>query len=222
MNVKHKPLKVLVTGKSGSGKTSFWNRVIMGAHHVKKFVFDHENEFAQRTGFPSIAYLTEQAILENEFIVFDPHPQFSDQGGIAEAFDYFCNTVFEVSREIPGPKLFASDELQAFIDANTVPESLRQVMETGRRYELDTCFISQQPNIIHNRLRNQLTEIVTFNHVDKRPLNFFEELGIDTAPIQALPRLSWIRYNLDDLNEQPTSGKIRFDKFKTKIHVDSD
>jgi hypothetical protein len=58
--------------------------------------------------------------------------------------------------------------------------------ETGRRYGLDTILISQQPNLIHNRIRNQLMEVVTFCQVDGQAMVFSEENGFEDDQVRGL------------------------------------
>jgi hypothetical protein len=71
------------------------------------------------------------------------------------------------------------------------------VLETGRRYGLDAAMISQQPNLIHNRARNQLTEVVTFAQTDANALQYLEQAGFDAETVRKLPLGAWLARNLN-------------------------
>ncbi len=45
---------------------------------------------------------------------------------------------------------------------------------------------SQQPNLIHNRIRNPLTEVVTFQHMDNNAMEFLESYQFEAAQVRAL------------------------------------
>jgi chromosomal replication initiation ATPase DnaA len=89
------------------------------------------------------------------------------------------------------------DEIQLFVDANRWPPELAKVIQTGRRYELDLLLCSQQVNELHNRLRQQLTEVVTFRQQDPRALEWLQQAGpVDPVAVSALQPgefLAWQR-----------------------------
>ena len=95
-------------------------------------------------------------------------------------------------------KLLAVDELQMF--SSTAQLSWEQccVVETGRKYELDFLAISQQMNLIHNRLRNQLTEIVTFRQEDKLIIDALEERGFDESALRSLQKGEFLIRNFQN------------------------
>jgi len=72
------------------------------------------------------------------------------------------------------------------------------VVETGRKYELDFLAISQQMNLIHNRLRNQLTEIVTFRQEDKLIIDALEERGFEESALRALKKGEFLVRNFQN------------------------
>lgn len=190
MNFLHKSSKILITGASGTGKTEFFSRYLANTRAERRFIFDHEGEFQERFGLPA-AFDLDALVKHSEesWTLFDPSEMFP--GALPAAFDFFCDYVFEFSRSFPGRKIFACDELQKMVGTNTITPELATILETGRRYELDCVFLSQQPNIIHNRVRNQLTEIVTFAQSDSNALKFIEESGFDAESVRQLPEGSW-------------------------------
>lgn len=190
MNLNHRSTKILVTGQSGSGKSTYFVRFISNAAlgiYDKIFIFDHVGEISPRMGIPSVGSEEEliQSFERDKIIIFDPSVLFPGETDIA--WDFFCEWCFERSSNNMGySKLLAVDELQMF--ANTQRLSWEQclVVETGRKFELDFLAISQQMNLIHNRLRNQLTEIVSFRQTDALVLDALEERGFDPNVLRSL------------------------------------
>jgi hypothetical protein len=80
------------------------------------------------------------------------------------------------------------------------------VLETGRRYGLDAAMISQQPNLIHNRIRNQLTEVVTFQQMDPTAVDWLETVGFDPEAVRALRPGQFLVRNLN--SGAQTNGKV--------------
>jgi hypothetical protein len=185
VQLTHRPFKLLVTGASGTGKTTYWTRYLLGTQARVKLVFDHEGEFAYRQKVP--AATTPEALADGcarGWGIFDPSAMFP--GDLPRAFDFFCEFAFEVATRLPGRKVFACDELQKLVGTQQVSRELALVLETGRRYGLDAALISQQPNLIHNRIRNQLTEVCTFRQIDHACLDWLESAGFDTEAVRLL------------------------------------
>ena len=63
-------------------------------------------------------------------------------------------------------------------------------------FRSDTLLVTQQPNVIHNRTRNQITEVVAFSQVDQNAVEFLEDLGFAGDDIRALPVGAWRLLNL--------------------------
>lgn len=213
MNLSHKTSKVAITGASGTGKTLFFTQYLLRAPYLHKFVFDHEGEFALRTGANSFTDpddLSEALASGLEYIVFDPSEAF--EGNLPGGFDFFAEWVFEVSK-LPEfrdrPKLFACDELQQMIGTDTITFPISCIVETGRRYTLDWVNISQGVHTIHNRLRQQFTEAIAFRTVEKRALTYLEEVGFDPEELVRLPDFHFIGRNLKTGGEMRGTVQIR-------------
>lgn len=205
MQISHKPTKIVITGTSGTGKSTYFTRYLNNAQQDKVFVFDHEGEYSYRTGIEPCRSMEKLAeLLGQRVIVYDCSEDFP--GDTAQAFNFFSEWVFEISKELPGTKLFASDEMQKILGTDSIPYEFQCVIETGRRRGIDTIFIYQQINLMHNRLRNQLTEIVTFRHIEKRALQFLEEIGFDPDELRTLDRGEFKILNIDRMEFD--SGKF--------------
>ncbi len=205
MQLEHKPSKVLIVGCSGSGKTQYWTRYLLGSRARLKFVFDHEGEFAGRLKFRPATTLEQLATAAGRgWCVFDPARLYP--GATPEAFAFFLDFAFTLSTQTGGRKLFACDELQAVTDTHTVSPELACVLETGRRYGLDFAAIAQQPNLVHNRVRNQATEVVTFQQMDPRAVDWCAAVGFDPAAVRGLAPGQYLARNLK--TGGPAAGRV--------------
>ena len=176
MNLSHRPSKVLVTGCSGSGKSTFATKYLANTKATLKLVFDHELEFAYRSKLPVASSEKELADqVKTGIVIFDPAKMFP--GKAEEALAFFLDFSLEISDKVPGRKVLFVDEIQLFVDVNRWPPELARVIQTGRRYELDLLLCSQQANELHNRLRQQLTEVVTFRQQDPRAIDWLVKVG---------------------------------------------
>lgn len=193
----HQSYKLLVTGNSGSGKTSYFVKFLQASDHQKIFIYDHQGELSQRlrcTPLFSSDEIAEAIKRGDRLICYDPSECYS--GRMHDGFNFFAELVFEIGKVTSGKKLFAVDEIQQLVDASTLPWEISQIIETGRRRGIDTAFISQQPNIIHNRIRNALTECVSFMHNDERAVKFMVDLGFPEDQLRNLRQFEFISKNL--------------------------
>ena len=185
MDLAHQPTKILITGASGTGKSTYWTRCLLGFPARYKFVYDHEGELAARLGVPSLAGLPELAeSTARGWAIFDPHRLFP--GRIEEGFAFFCDFAFAAGQRLAGRKLFACDELQCLVDTQSLSDELRLILQTGRRYQIDFLGIAQQPNEIHNRVRAQFTEVVSFLQTEALAIDWLARFGFDGEALRHL------------------------------------
>lgn len=196
MDLSHKSQKILISGRSGSGKSTYATDFMLRVDAKKFFIFDHQGEFHSRLGVPvceSVDDLENQLEEKDQpFLCYDPSREFA--GETNEAFAWFCDWSFAVNEHLPERNFFVADELQQLVDQYTIPISFRKILETGRRHKLDMVMISQQINTVHNRIRNQLTELVVFDTPDPRARDILEQHGLEKA--EHLPDGSFIAKDL--------------------------
>lgn len=185
MNWNHKARKVLITGKSGSGKTTLWLEILK-RWPARKFVYDPDREVSRKLKWhasTSIAELKAHVIARSP-VVFDPGPMFA--ADFNEGFAFFCRWTLNVCRCIQGPKVLAVDEVWRYAPAgSSLPAAFQEILNVGRREEIDLHFIAQRANKVHDGIRAQLTEIITFQHSDRLPLEWLAE-DFDPAAVKAL------------------------------------
>lgn len=191
MNILRKASHIGVVGRSGTGKTSYAERYIAGSHHGRVFIYDHQSEFATRLNIEPVFDfdgLIENA-QEHRIVCFDPSENFG--GYFAETFVAFCEWVFSIAKVIQRKyhleSLFCCDEVQKLVDPYKTPVELKEILQTGRRYALDTLLLSQQPHRVGNEIREQWTEIACFQLIDGNSLKFPELVGLDPEEISRLP-----------------------------------
>lgn len=191
----HQSLKVMITGTSGTGKSTLLERLLRAEKAQWKFVYDHQGEFAGRFKLPVVTCCDdlEEKTIRKGWVVYDPVDEFAGRAG---GFDFFCEYVFMVSKKVNGRKLFVVDELQNLTDNRTAPVPFLTICETGRRYQIDVFTISQAPNRIHNSVRNQLTDVYTFRHSDEAAIKYLADNGFDPEAVRNLQEYEYLHRNL--------------------------
>lgn len=176
MNYDHPNRKELITGKSGSGKTTFWLDRLKKWPAKWKWAFDPEREVARKIGWPAVTAPNQLlwSIQHRRPIAFDPEAMFP--GDRASGFEFFCLWVWNVSQELDGVKLFACDEVWKYVPAvRPLPHSFALLLEEGRKQEIDLCLVSQRINKTHDAIRAVTSDLVTFQHTDSLPLKWLNE-----------------------------------------------
>ena len=202
----HKSKKVLVTGVSGTGKTTLFWRLVSTTPATWKFVYDHEGEFSSRFGLPRCTNTVDLAIQTEKggWVCFDPVELYP--GEAEKGFFFFCDYVMAISSQFKGRKLFIVDELQKVTGTTQKPEEFLKLCETGRRREVDIFAISNAPNRIHNSVRNAVTEVYSFRLTDKNALAFLADNGFDADSVRNLPNGEYLWRNFNT-GESRRAGK---------------
>jgi hypothetical protein len=186
MDYLHKPNRLLITGRSGTGKTEFFIRYVKATRQQYRriHVFDCECEFSQRGGFPRLSNVDELQKFKSGVQCFDYCEMYP--GDLQTALEFYADYTFECAKVCPGKTLFCVDEMQKLISTDTISHEMACLIETGRRYRVDTVFVTQQINLLHNRVRNQVTEVCTFRQNDPRAIQWLTEFGFTEERIREL------------------------------------
>lgn len=183
------------------GKTTYMMRFIEHAPYDHLFVFDHKLEFLQRLNFQPCYNLEEcsEKLKKGEKVI-SYHHSVEDAGESEECFQEFCSWTYEMCKILhaeKGQSLFVGDEVNRFTGTSGLGDGFGVLIEDGRLHGLDFIGTSHASNQISNRLRLQLSEIVTFRLRDERPLKFLEEAGFDVDEIPHLDKGEFIQYDCD-------------------------
>ena len=188
MQINHKPTKILILGRSGSGKTTYLLRYVDSAPQQYIFIFDHKLEFLERMGIQPYYTVGEcaEALKRKETTISYCYAE-EFEGEVETAFEFYCEWVYEVSKVIPGTKLIVIDEVNRFTQTwETGYSAFKTLIQDGRLQGLDLISTSHGANEISTKLRNQLTEIVALHSVDRRSVKFLEENNFDPDEVMSL------------------------------------
>jgi hypothetical protein len=199
------PCSTLVTGMTGSGKTTFALRYLLNVSAACRFVFDDLGQVAARLKVPHAGTAAElEAALATRWVVFNPHRMFP--GDAAAAFAFFCQWAFNCARRGPGKKVFLADEVWRWCSPNSIPKELAALAQMGRAENMELMTATQLPHKIHASITGQSTELVCFRLDERLALDTVQDLGADRASVQALPLGSFISWNR--ITRGRTEGKV--------------
>lgn len=188
MDLNHPPSKTLVTGASGRGKSNFYTELILSQKARYKFIFDHEEELKYRIGLKAARTVEqlERLVEAGGLISFCPDKMFPRDS--EKGFEWWCEFVYHLSCKLDGRKLFAVDELQKLIGPSfhEMTDGFKGIIETARKRGVDCIFACQGMNVINGRLRNQLTEVVTYGQLDRNSLKWLGDLSFDPEEVKTL------------------------------------
>lgn len=206
----HRPERELITGSGGSGKSTLFFLRLRQSKARWKFVYDFEAEVARRLNCPP-ATTPQQLNEQTASGVCLYYP--GDNVDIVEAFDFFCDYVFELSKRLPGTKCLFCDELQDVAGRDVAPkcpEHFKQLMQRGRHHAIDAVCVAQGSNELHNTARNQFYRITAFMQADDNPMKFLKSCGMNDDEIRALRPGQFISRN------RKTGEEVRGEVFKAK------
>jgi len=205
MQIHHKPSKILILGKSGSGKTTWLLRYVQNTPYTRVMIFDHKMEFQNRLKIQPVYSFedVEKKFCAGEKIISYHYSQ-EYPGDCENAFQDYSEWTYEACKAIEstgdgksGTTLFVCDEVNRFTSPTDLGRGFKTLIEDGRLQGLDMVATSHAANQISNRLRLQLSEIVALETHDSRPLLFLEESGFNPDEVQKLNTGEYIVKNMD-------------------------
>lgn len=199
MNISRKAKHLAVVGRSGTGKTTLAIAQILGQSHDRVIIADHEGEFAERLRVPLCDNWEDffNAVETQRVICLDITEL--APGETLETFDALAEKVLELAKAVFDPKnmtvLFVIDEVQKYTSTHSVPLNFKTMVETGRKWGVDTLCISQRPNKIHGDLLEQFTEIFFFQLKNPRSHVFGEYYGVSAGEQMGLDEGEYLYLN---------------------------
>lgn len=201
--------KVLITGISGTGKTTLFISQIREIQVKQRFIYDHEGSLAPRMGIKPALTLADLDIhLRSGMVCFDPCQLFP--GEWETGFRFFTKWAYDRCGESGGDKLVACDELGSISDVHDPSPEIKLMIQTGRRRGIHFLAVSQQPNELHNVVRSQITEINTFFHSEPLVVKYLAAKGFKEESIMKLGKGQFIRRDL--LTQTEKNFQIPIDK----------
>lgn len=171
----------MIFGMTGSGKTTFALRYLLNVPAACRFVFDDKGQIAARLRIRHAGTAAEcEAALATRWVVFNPHRMFP--GETANAFRWFCQWVYGVSRRGRGKKVLLVDEVWQWCSPHGIPKELAVVSQTGRAENLELVVASQMPHKLHSSIVGQSTELVCFRLQERLALQSVRDLGLAEDP----------------------------------------
>lgn len=187
-------LVIVVSGCSGSGKSTVANLILINCDFSVRFVFDPSGEYAarfQRRPCQTAAELN--ASIATGWVIFDPTLIFpgSDIAGTEAsqlAFEKFCEFAWLKSRDLPAQKILLADEIWKFCSPNKMPIPLMAIVQNGRKNGLGLLATTQKPNRMNETIIGESTEFISFRLEGRNLLKSVEE-NMETFPARELPAL---------------------------------
>lgn len=103
-------------------------------------------------------------------------------------------------------KLFACDELQEFVGTHTIERFFKRILQRGRRRGLDLVAVSHQPNELHNLIRGQFTEVVSFVQCEREAIAWRVAYGFQEGTLRRLVPGQYVCRRRGALQE--TAGRV--------------
>lgn len=188
----------VVTGTSGTGKTTLFEKMLRKEKARWKFIFDaKQGQFWQKYNHkPCFSFdEIEVAMGKGAWVVYDPVKEFP--GNTPAAFVHFCKFLKLIMGEFPGRKILGVEELQKCIPGLRDPQEFLELLDTGRTFKLDVIANGQGLNRINCNVRNQITKIYTFRQSDKNAISHLSENGFDEEKIRTLQNGKFLWRNMD-------------------------
>ena len=206
----HKAKRVLFVGTSGTGKTELLEKHVRAEKARIKFIFDHQGEIADRWGLPACVDVEGfyRGLAIGGWVCFDPVKICQEvtgrekdgtpiRLGLFRSCELVMQIFFECSQQIGGRKILVFDEIQRIYKSTCNPAELQNILETGRRWQIDVFGVSQAPNLIHNSIRAQMRELYSFRLTEDNALKFLSQNGFDETKIRLLPDGKYVWRNTD-------------------------
>lgn len=190
-------LVIVVAGRSGTGKSTVANLIVLNSGFSCVFIFDPEGEYAgrfQRRACQTVAELN--AAIATGWVIFDstflfPGSDIAETEQSQAAFKNFCEWVWTKAPAINGQKILVADEIWKFCTPNFIPLSLRAIVQNGRKRGIGLLATSQKPNKMNETIIGEATEFIGFRLEGRNLLKCLEE-NMETFPVADLSSLLYV------------------------------
>lgn len=175
--------KIVIFGKSGSGKSYLTKKLIKKVSNRHLVIWDYVQEYKKGIIFYDyglfINYLTE-CITEGKraFVTLRMRKSF---------FPLVCQAVLELENV-----LFVIEEVDTVTSAKSVPEEFEDILRFGRHKNIHVIALSKRPADVPRLLTSQASEIYVFKTTEPRDLLYIKTYAdIDSKEIFNLRSENW-------------------------------
>ena len=199
LQLQSKKFVWVVTGASGTGKSTYAILVLGNGNFKCRFIFDpRDDEMAIRVQRRSCRVKEElYAALATGWVIFNPHTMFP--GDTKKAFAMFCEWAWTVSGKMPGQKVFYVDEVWRYTSPHYIPPPFAICLMDGRKSGIGTLLTTHSPHRMNEVIMGEATELISFKLRGENKLGYLrkhcDEFPVDKLP--ELPNFHYIAQNLD-------------------------
>lgn len=196
MNPLAKISCTLLAGRSGSGKSTFARRYLRNTRAAVRLIWDDQGEYAAAFRLrPANSVEDLERDVPSGWVCFDPSTLFP--GNPAAGFAFFCDWAFQVAGRGPGRKVVLVDEVWRFCSPHAIPPELALVVQTGRKWELETVFATQRPQRINESILGEATEAVSFHLIGRNAVDrMVGQYEFAAEELGRLPAGHWVSRSL--------------------------
>lgn len=190
---------VLITGKTGSGKSTLFRKMLEDKKRV--IIFDTLSEYSELTlPYPALfihnIHDFYDCLARNHYknfrIIFDPE----DPEQVLELNDGNQITVFEESCKLIYNHLedliLGIEEIANLTTGIKVPEYLRKIARFGRHSSISLYATTQRPADVHPLIRAQMTTLISFKQHEPRDIDWLKQvIGEQAIGLKDLAQFTW-------------------------------
>ena len=183
----------LVSGRSGSGKSTFARRYVRNVRGVAvRLIWDDSGEYSRAFRIPLANSVQDlERDVPTGWVCFDPSTLFP--GHPAAGFAFFCDWSMSVAGRGAGRKILLVDEVWRFCSPSWIPPELAACVQTGRKWELESLFATQRPQRINESILGEVTEAVAFHLIGSNAVQkLVDNYEFDAGEIGRLPAGHWV------------------------------
>jgi len=198
------PRHLVIVGMTGSGKTTFVNRLLLNDEAVAcRFLYDDLNRMWPRLKIPC-CHTPEQlaASVPTRWSAFNHFKMlFKFDGDPKQVFRWWLRWVWQRAQAGPGRKIVVIPEVWRHCNRDSIPVELALLAQAGRELGIELVCDTQKPELLNGSLAGAATELVCFRQVDRDALRATETMlqssgnDFSAAALRELPPGSFIGFN---------------------------
>ncbi|MEM2660906.1 MAG: zonular occludens toxin domain-containing protein [Nitrososphaeria archaeon] len=175
---------VLLTAQSGSGKSYLASYLIQKINCKRKWIIDRSGEY-NLPGFIifdlTAANIHELPIFLSTYAYVTIRPEFLRRENEMRVINYIAQLAFEMRNTF-----IVFEECHEYIDKKDPKPYIQSIATAGRKYGINSLFITQRPNLLNSTIRSQTNFKIAGKMTDPRD---YEAIRPYFANYWIIPRL---------------------------------